>query len=76
MEKVIIRSKISAHPSSNYVNRHYKNEAKKNRRIAEYSLDADDKRTYSHRAEVFEQKAAAVKKLQTEKENESGFLIP
>ncbi len=44
-----------------------KNEAKKNRRIAEYSLDPDNKRTYSHRAEVFEQKAAAVKKLQTEK---------
>ncbi len=34
-----------------------KNEAKKNRRIAEHSLDADNKRTYSHRAEVFEQKA-------------------
>ena len=30
MEKVIIRSKKSAHPSSNYVNRHYKKEATKN----------------------------------------------
>lgn len=46
---------------------YYENQAKKNRRIAEYSLDADNKRTYSHRAEAFEQKAAAVKKLQTEK---------
>lgn len=33
------------------------NEAKKNRRIAKHSLDADNKRIYNHRAEVFEQKA-------------------
>ncbi|MEE0875210.1 MAG: phage minor capsid protein, partial [Ruminococcus sp.] len=44
-----------------------KNEAKKNRRIAEHSLDPDNQKTYIHRAEVFEQKAAAVKKLQTDK---------
>lgn len=41
---------------------YYKNEAKKNRRIAKYSLDADNKRTYSHRAEVFEQKAQNAEK--------------
>ena len=44
-----------------------KNEAKKNRRIAEHSLDPDNQKSYTHRAEVFEQKAAAVKKLQTDK---------
>lgn len=41
---------------------YYENQAKKNRRIAEYSLDADNKRTYSHRAEVFEQKAQNAEK--------------
>ena len=39
-----------------------KNEAKKNRRIAEYSLDPDNQRIYSHRAEVFEQKAQNAEK--------------
>ena len=42
---------------------YYENQAKKNRRIAEYSLDADNKRTYSHRAEVFEQKAQNAEKV-------------
>ena len=41
---------------------YYANQAKKNRRIDEYSLDADNKRTYSHRAEVFEQKAQNAEK--------------
>ena len=30
MEKVIVRSRISAHPSSNYINKHYENELQKN----------------------------------------------
>ncbi len=41
---------------------YYENQAKKNRKIAEYSLDADNKKTYSHRAEVFEQKAQNAEK--------------
>ena len=45
MEKVIIRSKISAHPSSNYVNRHYKNEAKKNINTL-LSIVYDDNESY------------------------------
>ena len=49
---------------------YYENQAKKNRRIAEYSLDADNKKTYSHRAEVFEQKAVFVKKSQADKISE------
>lgn len=50
-----------------------KNEAKKNRRIAEYSLDADNKRTYSHRADVFEQKAQNAEKALA-KSGESGII--
>ena len=50
---------------------YYENQAKKNRRIAEYSLDADNKRTYSHRAEVFEQKAQ-----NAEKESKQGKIEP
>ena len=41
---------------------YYKNQAEKNRRIAEHSLDGENKRTYSHRAEVFEQKAQNAEK--------------
>ena len=41
---------------------YYANQAKKNRRIAKYSLDADNKRTYSHRAEVFEKRRRMRKK--------------
>ena len=52
---------------------YYKNEAKKNRRIAEYSLDADNKRTYSHRAEVFEQKAQNAEKALANS-GESGII--
>ena len=52
---------------------YYKNEAKKNRRIAEYSLDADNKRTYSHRAEVFEQKAQNAEKALA-KSGKSGII--
>ena len=36
---------------------YYKNQAEKNRRIAEHSLDGENKRTYAHRADVFEEKA-------------------
>ncbi len=54
---------------------YYENQAKKNRRIAEYSLDADNKKTYSHRAEVFEQKAAFVKKSQADKIPEKSSAI-
>lgn len=54
---------------------YYENQAKKNRRIAEYSLDADNKKTYSHRAEVFEQKAAFVKKSQADKISEKSSAI-
>ena len=50
-----------------------KNEAKKNRRIAKYSLDADNKRTYSHRAEVFEQKAQNAEKALANS-GESGII--
>ena len=52
---------------------YYKNEAKKNRRIAKYSLDADNKRTYSHRAEAFEQKAQNAEKALANSEN-SGIM--
>ena len=45
---------------------YYKNQAEKNRRIAEHSLDGENKKTYAHRAEQSERKAQAVKKLQTE----------
>ncbi len=52
---------------------YYTNQAKKNRRIAEYSLDADNKRTYSHRAEVFEQKAQNAEKALANS-GESGII--
>ncbi|MBQ1944189.1 MAG: hypothetical protein II346_04175, partial [Ruminococcus sp.] len=52
---------------------YYENQAKKNRRIAEYSLDADNKRTYSHRAEVFEQKAQNAEKALANS-GESGII--
>ena len=52
-----------------------KNEAKKNRRIAEHSLDPDNQKSYTHRAEVFEQKAAAVKKLQTDKNTKKSSAV-
>ena len=52
---------------------YYANQAKKNRRIAKYSLDADNKRTYSHRAEVFEQKAQNAEKALANSEN-SGIM--
>lgn len=52
---------------------YYENQAKKNRRIAKYSLDADNKRTYSHRAEVFEQKAQNAEKALA-KSAESGII--
>lgn len=52
---------------------YYENQAKKNRRIAKYSLDADNKRTYSHRAEVFEQKAQNAEKALA-KSGESGII--
>lgn len=52
---------------------YYENQAKKNRRIAEYSLDADNKRTYSHRAEVFEQKAQNAEKVLANS-GESGII--
>ncbi|MBQ1600978.1 MAG: minor capsid protein, partial [Ruminococcus sp.] len=53
---------------------YYENQAKKNRRIAEYSLDADNKRTYSHRAEVFEQKAQNAEKVLAYS-GESGIIL-
>lgn len=56
---------------------YYENQAKKNRRIAEYSLDADNKRTYAHRAEQSEKKAAEIaEKLEKTVENsgESGII--
>ncbi|MBQ2357993.1 MAG: hypothetical protein II395_04540 [Ruminococcus sp.] len=52
---------------------YYENQAKKNRRIAEYSLDADNKRTCSHRAEVFEQKAQNAEKVLANS-GESGII--
>lgn len=45
------------------------NEVKKNRRIAKHSLDADNKRIYNHRAEVFEQKAEEIGKNVNESES-------
>lgn len=50
-----------------------KNEAKKNRRIAEHSLDPDNQRTYTHRAEVFEQKAQNAEKTLA-KSGEGGII--
>ena len=41
---------------------YYKNQAEKNRRIAEHSLDGENKRTYAHRAEQNERKAAEVER--------------
>ena len=41
---------------------YYENQAKKNRRIADYSLDDDNKKAYSHRAEQSRKAAAQVKK--------------
>ena len=41
---------------------YYENQAKKNRRIADYSLDDDNKKAYSHRAEQSREAAAQVKK--------------
>lgn len=49
------------------------NEAKKNRRIAKHSLDANNKRIYNHRAEVFEQKAEEVGKALANSD-ESGIM--
>ena len=56
---------------------YYENQAEKNRRIAEHSLDPDNKRTYAHRADVFEEKAAEVaEKLEETVANsgESGII--
>ena len=53
---------------------YYENQAKKNRRIAEYSLDADNKRTYSHRAEMFEQKAQNAEKALANS-GETGIIL-
>ena len=52
---------------------YYKNQAEKNRRIAEHSLDGENKRTYSHRAEVFEQKAQNAEKALA-KSGKSGII--
>ena len=46
---------------------YHEREAEKNQRIADNSLDPDNKKTYAHRAEQQRKKAASVKKLQTEK---------
>ena len=57
---------------------HCENEAKKNRRIADHSLDNDNKKIYSHRAEQSEKKAAlAAKKLEKTVDNsgESGIIF-
>ncbi len=56
---------------------YYENQAEKNRRIAEHSLDGDNKKTYAHRADVFEEKAAEIaEKLEKTVENsgESGII--
>ena len=45
---------------------YHEREAEKNQRIADNSLDPDNKKTYAHRAEQRRKKAASVKKLQTE----------
>ena len=45
---------------------YHEREAEKNQRIADNSLDPDNKKTYAHRAEQQRKKAASVKKLQTE----------
>ena len=50
-----------------------KNEAKKNRRIAEHSLDPDNQKSYTHRADVFEQKAKNAEKA-LENSGESGII--
>ena len=52
-----------------------RNEAKKNRRISNYSLDRENKRIFAHRAEVYEEKAAAFKKSQTDKSTEKSSVI-
>lgn len=45
--------------------KYYENQAEKNHRIADHSLDGDNKKIYSHRAEQSEKKAAqAAKKLE------------
>lgn len=51
------------------------NEVKKNRRIAKHSLDADNKRIYNHRAEVFEEKAEEAGEALA-KSGESGIIKP
>lgn len=56
---------------------YYKNQAEKNRRIAEHSLDGENKKTYAHRAEQSEKKAAEIaEKLEKTVENsgESGII--
>lgn len=45
---------------------YHEREAEKNQRIADNSLDPDNKKAYAHRAEQQRKKAASVKKLQTE----------
>ena len=52
---------------------YYANQAKKNRRIAEYSLDPDNKKAYAHRAEFFEQKAQNAEKALANS-GESGII--
>lgn len=57
--------------------KYYENQAKKNHRIADHSLDKDNKKIYSHRAKQSEKKAAqAAKKLEKTVENsgESGII--
>ena len=66
------REKLEAQES------YYENQAKKNHRIADHSLDNDNKKIYSHRAEQSEKKAAlAAKKLEKTVDNsgESGIIF-
>lgn len=65
------REKLEAQES------YYKNQAKKNHRIADHSLDNDNKKIYSHRAEQSEKKAAQIaEKLEKTVDNsgESGII--
>ena len=61
MEEMDRREKEEARRS------YHEREAEKNQRIADNSLDPDNKKAYAHRAEQQRKKAASVKKLQTEK---------
>ena len=54
---------------------YYENQAEKNRRIAEHSLDGENKRTYAHRAEQCGKKAAEVEK-ELEKTEKYAIIKP